>query len=166
LAIGFWENAMAALFVCLCVITAASNDESLAAFLVRVEATPWPTETTKVPTRVERDDDGNVVGLRLDGVQLSSSDIEQITALTHLDRLSLNRTAVKDEDLKKLARLSHLRAITLNHTGIGDEGVAALAEFRSLRTLCLGGVKATPQAVRALKAKNRRLQLGYFQSTD
>jgi Leucine Rich Repeat (LRR) protein len=157
---------MAALFVCLCLIVRASNDASLDAFLVRVEATPWPIETTKVPARVELDDDGNIVGLRLDGVQLTSEDIERITTLAHLERLSLNRTGVKDADLKKLATLRHLRAITLNQTGIGDEGIAALAEFPSLRTLCLGGVKATPQAVRALKAKNKRLQLGYFQSKD
>ena len=157
---------MAAWFVCLCAILPAANDASLDAFLVRVEATAWPTETKKAPARIERDADGRIVGLRLDGVQLRSGDIDQIGRLTHLDRLSLNRTAINDHDLVKLATLRNLRALTLNQTSIGDSGIEALVEFPKLRTLCLGGVKASPEAVSALKAKRKGLQLGYSQAKD
>ena len=121
---------------------------------------------SRFPPRVQRGDQGNIVGLLLDGVKLEPGDVQLITTLTHLDRLSLNRTAVKDEDLKELATLRNLRSLTLNNTSIGDRGVEALAEFPSLRRLCLGGVKATPESVQALKARRKRLQLGYFPSKD
>jgi hypothetical protein len=157
---------MAALYVCLCAILPGANDASLDAFLVRVEATTWPTETKKAPARIERDAAGRIIGLRLDGVQLRSGDIDQIGRLTHLDRLSLNRTAINDHDLVQLATLRNLRALTLNQTSIGDPGIEALVEFPKLRTLCLGGVKASPEAVKALKAKRKGLQLGYVQAKD
>jgi hypothetical protein len=157
---------MAALYVCLCAILTAGSDASLDAFLVRVEATAWPTAVRKVPPRIERDDEGTIVGLRLDGVKLRPGDIQVISTLTHLVRLSLNRTAVKDEELKQLATLRSLRSLTLNNTSIGDRGIEALAEFPNLRWLCLGGVEASPQSVRALKDKRGELQLGYFQSKD
>jgi hypothetical protein len=155
---------MTALYVCLCAILPTASG-SLDAFLIRVEATAWPTETKHVPARVEHDN-GNIVGLRLDGVKLQPGDVHLITTLTHLDRLSLSRTAVNDDDLKELATLRSLRSLSLNYTSIGDRGVEALAEFPNLRRLCLFEVKATPESVQALKAKRKKLQLGYFQSKD
>jgi Leucine Rich repeat len=156
---------MGALYACFCAILPAGAD-SLDAFLVRVKATAWPVQTKTAPARIERDDVGNIVGLRLDGVRLQPGDIEQITSFTHLDRLSLNRTTINDDDLRKLATLRKLRSLTLNNTSIGDKGVEALADFPNLRRLCLGGVKATHQSVRELKAKRKELQLGYVQSKE
>jgi hypothetical protein len=135
-------------------------------FLVRVEATAWTTPTKQAPARIGRDDDGNVVTLRLDGVKLRSGDIDHVCRLSHLERLSLNRTSITDHDLRKLTRLRHLRGLSLNQTVIGDSGIEALAEFPSLRTLCLFGTKATHESVRALKARRKGLQLGYVQSKD
>jgi hypothetical protein len=124
LAIGLWENDMAALLVSLCLITRASNDASLDDFLVRAEATPWPIETKKVQARIERNDDGEIVGLRLDGVRLEPGDIDLVASLGLLERLSLNRTTITDDGLTKLAELRRLRGLSLNHTLVTDRGIA------------------------------------------
>jgi hypothetical protein len=164
--IGFWENAMAAIFVCLCAITAALSNASLDAFLVRVEATPWPIETKKAPARIERDNDGDIVGLRLDGVRLEPGDIDHVASLGLLERLSLNRTTITDDGLTKLAELRRLRGLSFNHTRISDRGIDAFQAHPNLRSLCLFDTNVTREAVRALNAKNNRLQLGYAQSKD
>src|SRR5271169_1391137 len=87
--------------------SAAVGEASAAAmstFLARVDATPWPASAagnvpTNPPPRIERDADGNVIRLRLDGMQLSKADLEALVLFDHLKELSLSDTNIKDDQI-------------------------------------------------------------------
>jgi hypothetical protein len=137
--------------------------EPLPQLLVRALTTKWPTATARPPDRIERNEAGQIVTLRLEGVKLVADDIEQIRSFRQLARLGLSYTNVSDSDLDSLAALPQLEGITLNYTEIGDDGVAALARFPKLKAACLARVRASPAAVRALKDERPKLSIGYSQ---
>jgi Leucine Rich Repeat (LRR) protein len=152
--------------------SAAVGEASAAAmstFLARVDATPWPANAagkvpTNLPPRIERDDDGNVIRLRLDGMQLSKADLGALVLFDHLKELSLSDTNIKDEQIPQLAALRELQWLRLNHTDIGDDGAKALASVPKLSSLCLGGVRASREAVNDLKKAKPKLSLGYYRT--
>jgi hypothetical protein len=154
--------------------SAAVGEASAAAmstFLARVEETPWPaTGAGKIPTnpppRIERDADGIVIRLRLDGMQLSKADLEALVLFDHVKELSLSDTNIKDDQISKLASLHELQWLRLNHTEIGDGGVRALSHVPQLSSLCLGGVRASREAVNDLKKARPKVMLGYYRSQD
>ena len=155
---------MASLGVLLCLVVAAGTVDArvtLPVFLARVEATDWPTAVKAPPERVVRNNDGQIVTLRLDGMRLLPGDIELIQQLVHVEHLGFNSSSITDSDLKNLSGLPNLKGIALNRTAISDDGVASLESFPKLRTVCLGGVNVTPHAVLTLKAKRKGLSIGY-----
>ena len=131
----------------------------IADFLQRVETAPWPSSLAENHRpRVEHNADGDIVILRLDGMQVQPKDsFDALSRLTRLSDLTLNYTNISDEQLKRVAELHELKSITLNHTAVGDQGLKALAGMEKLSVLCLGGVKATPEGVRALKKAKPKL---------
>ena len=138
-------------------IARADSPDVISSFLVRVELTKWPTAMRKPPARIERNGDGQVVLLRLDGMQFETGDVETIRSFQHLVRLSLNSTTITDDDIKTLAALPNLEGLSLNRTAIGDAGVESLAKFPKLKSLCLGGVNVSPVSIRRLKAERPRM---------
>jgi hypothetical protein len=146
-------------------LTEATLDarDPVEAFLDRVELADWPTAIKSPPERITWDDEGRLVMLRLDGMRLSQGDIDLVSRLGTLERLSLRSTSITDADLSKLTKLSKLKGLVLDETAIGDDGVISLSEFPALRSVCLRKIKAGPEAVGVLKAKRPRLQIGYMQ---
>jgi hypothetical protein len=160
---------MASLGLLISLFVAADTDDarvSLPVFLARVEATDWPTAAKDPPERIVRNDDGQIVMLRLDGIRLLPGDIELIRQLVDVENLGFNSSSITDSDLKKLAGLPKLKGIALNRTAITDDGVATLTSFPKLRTVCLGGVKVSRPAVEALKAKKKGILIGYSPSRN
>jgi hypothetical protein len=135
--------------------------EWISPFLVRVQSTKWPLPTRNPPPRVERDDEGRVVSLWLDGVELEAGDIDIIRSFKQLKRLSLSLTEISDDQLARLADLPRLEGLRLNHTAIGNNGVASLATFPKLKSVCMFRVPASPAAVQALKRERGQLAIGY-----
>jgi hypothetical protein len=139
----------------------ADSREAISPLLIRAQATKWPFPTANPPPRIERDEEGRVVALFLDGVNLETGDIEIIISFRQLQRLSLSHTTISDRDLARLANLPRLQGLRLNYTAIGDDGVASLARFPKLKSVCMLQVQASPEAVRALKREQRQLSIGY-----
>jgi hypothetical protein len=141
--------------------------DPLDVFVQHVKAAKWPGAPAKNPReRIERDTDGSVTRLHLDGMQLVSGDLDALTQFVRLESISFNYTNITDEQIKRLAELPRLKGLTLNHTAIGDDGVKLLAELPSLKVLCLGGVKASREAVKALREAKPKLSLGYFREGE
>jgi hypothetical protein len=131
-------------------------------FLTRVERTPLHYNG-KPFHRIEKDEAGNVVLLRLDEMRLTSEDFRAIAAIGSLRSLSLRRTNVADRDLEHLTKLRSLKSLILTATEISDEAVPSLAKLPSLRSLCLGNVCISPEAIGELKKQRPSLALGYYQ---
>jgi hypothetical protein len=158
---------MHAIFLTFCALAASSigstDEQPLFNFFKHVNTAMWPASMKAVPpNRIERDKEGRIVRLRLDGMQLVPGDFEGLRQLSDVQGISFNYTNITDAQIKKLAALPHLKGIQLNHTAIGDEGVKNLAELLELQVLCLGGVKASPEAVKSLKQAKPKLSYGYF----
>ena len=133
----------------------------LANFIAGIERTPYLVNGKPLP-RVEKAA-GEIVWLRLDGMQLASDDFRLVGSLPALRRLSLSRTNVTDKDLAALRGLTKLEGIMLNLTDVTDRCVDELAHLTALRSACLGSVRITPAGVERLKEHFPRLSLGYSQ---
>jgi hypothetical protein len=165
---------MHALLLSVCIGSALNaallNDasvDSMSRFRRHIDAAKWPASFAfdkLPPPRIERDGDGHVIVLRLDGMRLSPNDLDALVELVHLKELDLSYTNIKDDQIAKLAALRSLKFLRLNHTAIGDDGVGALSQLPSLSVLCLGGIRASQEAVKELKRAKPKLSLGYFWS--
>ena len=115
--------------------------------------------------RITKDDEGNVVSLLLDGMDLAAEEFESLGQIEHLQRISFRRTNISSADLKHLRGLKELVMLNLCSTEVKDEVIGELVQLPALRTLCLGDVAITPGAIELLKdefhAQNRKLSLGY-----
>jgi hypothetical protein len=125
----------------------------------------------KVVPRVERDTEGNVTSLRLNDMQLTEEDVDQLGRLEHLRRLVLFRTNFSDRDVARLERCQSLEHLNLTSTDITDDAIDTILKLKRLKSLCLGNDNITPDAVERLKELNRsrnrdgddRLRWGYSQ---
>jgi hypothetical protein len=131
----------------------------LANFIAGIEGTPYLVNGKPI-ARVEKEA-GEVVWLRLDGMQLAPDDFRLLASLPTLRRLSLARTNVTDKDLAHLRSLTRLEGIVLNQTEVTDRAIDELVHVESLRSACLGQVRITPAAVGRLKEQFPKLSLGY-----
>jgi hypothetical protein len=137
-----------------------SRDE-LGSFVAGIERTGFLVNGKPLP-RVETVD-GNVIGLRLDGMTLAPDDFRLLGQLTMLRRLSLTKTNITDKDLASLSTLARLEALMLNNTEVSDKAVDELIRLPALRTCCLGSVRITPAGIAKLKEHFPKLSLGYSQ---
>jgi hypothetical protein len=64
--------------------------------------------------------------LGLDGTQITSEDLKQLTGYNNLRELSIQRTVVTDEAVPILAKFSTLQLLNVNDTKISGEGLFAL----------------------------------------
>ncbi len=143
----------------------AAADEA-ETFLARVEREVLLVRG-KVASRIEKDAEGNVIRLRLDGMQLTSDDFVSLGRLKTLQRLDLRETNTTDEDLRHLLPLKNLNVLVLTSTEVTDDATLTLEQFEGLRTLCMGDVDISPAAIAAMRENfelfGRRLSLGYSQ---
>lgn len=143
--------------------TAASG----AGIVARAQTSELRTAGGKVVNRVEQDQNGHVIRLVLNDLQLSQEEIQELGELEHLRQLILFRTNLRDPDLKHLSRCRNLESLNLTGTEVTDNAVDSLLKFEKLKYLCLGDVNISPEAIAQLKshvhARGQDLKLGYFQ---
>src|SRR3954469_3118515 len=94
-------------------------------FIARVESTQLLVNHRPLQ-RIEKNAEGNVVRLRLDGMCLSADDFGGLARLTTLRSLSLQGTNVTSADLRHLQGLPQLEALNLSATGISDDAVGEI----------------------------------------
>jgi hypothetical protein len=77
-----------------------------------------------------------------------------------LERLHLERTAIRGETLGELIALRKLKYLNLCGTQVSDETLSALETMPSLRQLYLFGSRATPSGVERLRGKLPQCEIG------
>ena len=152
------------LAICLLTALAAAGEETL---LEVAERSPIFLSDGTTINRIERDERGEVVRLRLDQMHLSAAQYAAIGNLPHLRQLNLYKANVSSDDLQFLSRLDKLESLNLSGTEITNDAIKEIVKLPELRTVCLGNVAITPEAVTTLKthfsARGRTLALGYSQ---
>lgn len=128
--------------------------------IARAEKSPIQQNGSELP-RVERDPEGKIKRLRLDGLELSEVERRAITRIASLRSLSLQGTNIGDADLAGLKRLPQLQSLNLNFTRISDEAIRHLQAIPQLRSLCLMKVNLSPEAVAELKESRPQLGIGF-----
>lgn len=134
--------------------------DELANFVAGLERSPLVIGGKPV-ARVEKEE-GRVVRLQLDRMQLTADDFRLIGSIATLRRLSLIGTNVADKDLIHLRGLTGLEGVNLTNTEVTDKAIEELCRLPALRSCCLGNVLITPAAVGKLKAQFPELSLGYY----
>lgn len=149
--------------ICLAIVTlSAVPADNTATFIARVENTELRV-AGGTSERVKKDANGDVIQLRLDGMNLTAEDFRTIGDLESLLSLSLRHTNVANEDLRCLRGLKNLRGLVLSSTEVSDAAIDEVVRLDGLRSTCLGDVLITPDAVGRLKAAKPKLAIGYTQ---
>jgi len=155
---------MTAPLIALALLSVAGDTE--VGLIARVERTELLAGNKPVQ-RIEKDAEGNVIRLRLDGMQLTADEFVALGRVTTLRHLALNKTNVTAADLRQLRGLKQLQGLQLNSTALADDAVGELIRIPALRSVCLGSVAITPEAISRLKEEfesaDRKLSLGYSQ---
>ena len=162
-------------------LAALPNLERLALGGNRMNGSALPLLKT-VPSLIDLDVGGiQRADSGLWGLALTDANIERISELTGLRRLSLNGANLADRgldkpgqpeairggmrDLSKLARLAHLEKLDLSRTPISSEGLQALAEMPMLRELRLGFAGNIDDAAAAALIRTKHLEVLYLSGT-
>lgn len=83
---------------------------------------------TSLPARIDRDQQGRVVGLDLEGPEITDDHLDRLLELPHLSGLSLSQTAVTDAGLAYVHVLKQLHFADLRGTQVSPQGVADLQQ--------------------------------------
>lgn len=137
------------------VVTLTATSAVAMDIVTRAESTELRLSNGKVTPRVERDADGNVTRLRLNGMRLTKEDAEQLGRLEHLRSLVVYDTSFSDRDLAQLQRCESLKHLNLTKTEVTDGAIETILKLKRLKTVCLGNVNITPRAIERLKKLNR-----------
>jgi hypothetical protein len=84
-----------------------------------------------------------VVGIELEGTEITDSDLVRLTECKSLELLGIERTAVTDAGLDHLKLFSHLRGVGLSGTAVTDAGLAYLSGLTQLESIHLKRTKVT-----------------------
>jgi hypothetical protein len=81
--------------------------------------------------------------VELPGIEIGDTQIAELTKLTRLDLLDLNKTLITDAGLRDFRRFAKLRDLSLGGTKVTDTGLAQLSKLTNLEFLCLDGTVVT-----------------------
>jgi hypothetical protein len=144
----------------------ALASEADSGLIARVERTELLV-SGKPYRRIEKDAEGNIIRLQLDGMQLTAEEFAALGKVTTLRYLALNKTNVTKADLRHLQNLKQLQGLQLNSTELADDALGELIKVPALRSVCLGSVAISPEAITRLKNEfevaDRKLGVGYSQ---
>lgn len=82
----------------------------------------------------------------------TSQDLRWLEKMTHLERLSLEGTAIDGDILNLVARLPKLKELDLAQCPIDDDALTLLSAAQSLETLWLSGTKVSDKCLATLAA--------------
>jgi Leucine Rich repeat len=144
------EKFLLASIVVLTALSARATD-----IVARAENTELRVSGNKVEPRVEYDVEGNITSLRLNDMQMTQDEFDQLGRLKHLRRLVLFRTNVTDRDVAQLEQCQSLEHLNMTSTEITDAAIESVLKLKKLESLCLGNVRVTPAGIEKLKELNR-----------
>jgi Protein of unknown function (DUF1559) len=99
---------------------------------------------------IKKDEDGNVVWLKMTGPKVKDETLEKISQISTLEHLILTKTSMTDEGLSHLSELAGLEKLILTQNNITDDGIDALTEISSLTNLAIKKTKITKTGARKL----------------
>jgi len=77
----------------------------------------------------------HIVRLKLSGLKITDSDLNNISKMTNLMRLFLDETMITDDGLIHLSKLSILEYLNINNTSITDAGINTLNPLGQLKII-------------------------------
>jgi hypothetical protein len=92
-----------------------------------------------------------VTEVRLEDAAINDETLRQISSLTTIKVLELDRTNVTDEGMSLVSSLPELRSLSLANTKITDAGLVWLKNAQQLRTLQLSYTAVTDQGMEQVK---------------
>jgi hypothetical protein len=111
----------------------------------------------------------SVIGVNLrNKAAVTDEDLEQLLALSSLQRLDVSRTKITPAAANTLARMPALRELELAGTKIGDEAIMRLQELKGVESLNLTGTSLSDRGIARLCTlpKLKALYLGHTAVTD
>ncbi|MFN7998514.1 MAG: hypothetical protein U0Q18_33135 [Bryobacteraceae bacterium] len=126
----------------------------------------WTSGSGGVTTR---DRSGQVVSVDLRGSWVTDSDLTELAALPHLQKLDLSLTRISDHGLLQLKTAPAIADLNLYYAElITDAGLSAVKGWRNLKRLNLRGTKVTDAALQLLSGLQslEALDAGYALITD
>ena len=101
----------------------------------------------------EKDDQGRVIDLRLEGDRFDNDAMEYVRKFKMLIGLSLMRSSVTDAGMEKIQELKRLQRINLVSTAVTDLGLSYLEKMPSLQNVWLLETKTlTARGIDSLKS--------------
>ena len=88
--------------------------------------------------------------LSLHGTRITNAGLKHLSNLQELDTLSLKSTEISDEGLVHLSGLQNLTTLQLSNSKVSRRGAKALSELRGLEVLELGDVQLEDDDIRRL----------------
>jgi len=107
----------------------------------------------------------NRLGDFADGSNITDADLVHLTALTHLQTLSLDHTKISGTGLEHLERLTHLRQLNLSGSQIGDAGLEHARGLTGLHVLGLERTGITGTGLKYLRGMDN-LQVLFLDETQ
>ncbi|HCZ35748.1 MAG TPA: hypothetical protein DHV26_07455 [Cytophagales bacterium] len=105
-----------------------------------------------------------LVWLKAGDLPVADSHLDQLSQLTQLSKLSLERTAITDSGLTQLNTLTNLQYLNLNQTKITTTGIKSLEGLKNLQSLYIygTGAKATELAALQQAFPNTKIEFGNY----
>lgn len=104
--------------------------------------------------------DKQLIGLNLNKMPVSDTEMNTISKFTNLEKLLLNGTKVSDTGIQSLASLPHLAELSLASTAVSLSGVQQLLkESKAIKKLYLWNTQLSKEQVGQLKAQFRGIQI-------
>ncbi|HTO05087.1 MAG TPA: c-type cytochrome domain-containing protein [Opitutus sp.] len=101
-----------------------------------------------------------VVEAELAGTKVTDAGLAALRPFTQLERLHLERTAIRGETLSELSTLGKLRYLNLCDTQVNDEALSAISKLPALQELYLFGSQVTARGVTQLRATLPECEVG------
>ncbi|HEV3116891.1 MAG TPA: sigma-70 family RNA polymerase sigma factor [Gemmataceae bacterium] len=92
-----------------------------------------------------------LVGVDLEGRNVTDLDLRHLAPLKHLQKLVLRRTKVTNAGMKQIAAVATLQTLEIGHNSLTDDGIKDLAQLVNLRQLGLEELTLTDTGLESLR---------------
>lgn len=100
-----------------------------------------------------------LISLDLSNTNMDDQLVSYLSDFPHLQKLFLQKTAIKGQPLKALEKLNYLEYLNLYDTPLEEEAIQSLAKFPALKNLYLWQTNLSAQAINQLKEQRPKLQI-------
>ncbi len=128
------------------------------------DPTPALERITFVGGSVQRDAEGNVVGVDLAGREFKSSDMALLKAFPKLKRLNLTMTVAGDVSYSQLEGLTEIEELNLSRSRASDQSMPYLRNMKKLRKLDVSGTFVSDKGLENLMGITTLQELNVIES--